>query len=171
MKTHSANTNSVNDYTRCQHRTPSGRRCKLPVEAPDNLLCFTHTQELRKADVLNLRSALLTDYQEFQTAQGINSALSNLYKLLAANYISPRRAAVLAHINSLLLRTLPAIDADQAAGIGDPTAPNETETEIETELASSTTNVEEPSTTAANQEDTPAWSPSIPEPDPTKKPS
>jgi hypothetical protein len=38
-------------------------------------------------------------------------------------------------------------------------------------LASSTTNVEEASTTAANPEGTPAWSPSVPEPDPTKKPS
>ena len=106
----SVSINSAVDSTRCQHRTPSGRRCKLPVEAPGELLCYTHAVELKKSDVLNLKTALLTDYQGFQTAQGINSSLSNLYKLLANNYISPRRAAVLAHISSLLLRTLPAID-------------------------------------------------------------
>src|SRR5207245_1173989 len=37
--------------------------------------------------------------------------------------ISPRRAAVLAYISNLLLRTLPQIDADRAAGIIDPTKP------------------------------------------------
>lgn len=122
MKTKSAIAKYVDDSTRCQQRTPSGRRCKLPVEAPGKLLCFAHTRELLKADTLNLKTALLTDHQGFQTAQGINHSLGNLYKLLAANYISPRRAAVLAYINSLQLRTLPAIDADQAAGITDPTA-------------------------------------------------
>jgi len=124
MKARTVNTNSANEPTRCQHRTPSGRRCKLPVEAPDKVFCYTHIQELKKSDVLNLKTALLTDYQGFQTAQGINNSLHNLYILLANNYLSPRRAAVLAHINSLLLRTLPAIDADRAAGVTDPTAPD-----------------------------------------------
>jgi hypothetical protein len=123
MKPKSANANSVLDSTRCQHRTTSGRRCKLPIEAPGKLLCYMHTREMLKADTLNLKTALLTDHQGFQTAQGINYSLRNLYILLANNYISPRRAAVLAYINSLQLRTLPAIDADQAAGITDPTAP------------------------------------------------
>ncbi|HXJ03873.1 MAG TPA: hypothetical protein VNH65_02155 [Candidatus Acidoferrum sp.] len=166
----SVSINSAVDSTRCHHRTPSGRRCKLPVEAPGELLCYTHAIELKKSDVLNLKTALLTDYQGFQTAQGINSSLSNLYKLLANNYISPRRAAVLAHISSLLLRTLPAIDADQAAGIEDPTAPKETETE----LASSETNAEDVCTTTTPTKSfsnaTQVWDASN-EPDPTKKPS
>src|SRR5580704_3096367 len=123
MKAKSAITNPVPDSTRCQHHTTSGRRCKLPVETPGKLLCFTHARELMKADTLNLKTALLTGHQGFQTAQGINNTLGNLYILLANNYISPRRAAVLAFINSLQLRTLPAIDADNEAGITDPTVP------------------------------------------------
>ncbi len=158
-KPQSANINSTSDATRCHHRRPSGRRCKLNVTAHGSPFCFTHTQEFNKADSLNLKTALLTGHEGFQTAQGINSSLSNLYKLLAANYISPRRAAVLAYINSLLLRTLPAIDADVEAGITDPTAPEACETESD----SSTTNIEQDTTTAA-----PGWAT---EPDPTKKPS
>jgi hypothetical protein len=34
MKAKSPNTTTVPDSTRCQHRTTSGRRCKLPVESP-----------------------------------------------------------------------------------------------------------------------------------------
>src|SRR5580704_7817223 len=198
MKAKSAITNPVPDSTRCQHHTTSGRRCKLPVETPGKLLCFTHARELMKADTLNLKTALLTGHQGFQTAQGINNTLGNLYILLANNYISPRRAAVLAFINSLQLRTLPAIDADQAAGIIDPTAPidnhetaaendeieteedeTDTEDEIEIEPASSTTDTEDASASAnANANASPtqplnespkSWT--APEPDPTKKPS
>jgi hypothetical protein len=170
-KPQSTEINSANDATRCQHRRPSGRRCKLTVISAGAPFCFTHTQEFNKADSLNLKTALLTRSQGFQTAQGINYSLSNLYILLANNYISPRRAAVLAYINSLLLRTLPAIDADNQAGVTDPTAP---ETD-ETESNSSTTKVAETGTTTAPA-NTPAdaiqdWDASIPEPDPTKKPS
>jgi hypothetical protein len=64
---------------------------------------------------------LIRNFQGFQTAQGINHSLKRLYELLAQNRISPRRAAVLSYISSLLLRTLPQIDADRAAGIADPT--------------------------------------------------
>jgi len=119
----STNAICLDDATRCQRRRPSGRRCKLTVMAPGASFCFTHTKEFNKADTLNLKAALLTGHQGFQTAQGINNSLRNLYILLANNYISPRRAAVLAFINSLQLRTLPAIDADNEAGITDPTAP------------------------------------------------
>lgn len=123
MNYKSGRTNSANDSTRCAHCTPSGRRCKMPVTAPGQLLCGMHTQELIRADGLNLREALLANSQGLQTAQGINLALGNIFKLLAANYISARRASVLTFICSQLLRTLPAIDADKAMGITDPTAP------------------------------------------------
>jgi hypothetical protein len=165
----SANTSTIIDAHRCGHRTPSGRRCKLPIEGPGKPLCFTHTQELMKSDALNLKNALLTNHEGFQTAQGINFSLGNLYKLLAAGYISPRRASVLAFINSLQLRTLPAIDADQEAGITDPTE----EPELETTPAAAPP---VPNTTSDGRvEACPApestWDASIPEPDTTKKPS
>jgi hypothetical protein len=62
----SANTINIIDAHRCGHRTPSGRRCKLPVEAPGKFLCYTHMQELMKSDALNLKNALLIDHQGFQ---------------------------------------------------------------------------------------------------------
>ena len=175
-KPQSVEIDSISDAMRCHHRRPSGRRCKLAVIAPGAPFCFTHTQEFNKADSLNLKTALLTNHQGFQTAQGINNSLGNLYILLANNYISPRRASVLAYINSLQLRTLPAIDADNEAGITDPTAPEVAEIEAPCTVApSSTTTDTETSTTSAPTNaltaTTPGWDASIPEPDPTKKPS
>jgi hypothetical protein len=47
-----------------------------------------------------------------RTREGIRDSLSRLYSLLAADAISPRRAAVLGYLTSLLLRTLPAMYND-----------------------------------------------------------
>jgi hypothetical protein len=170
----SANTCTTIDSHRCGHTTPSGRRCKLPIEGPGKFLCYTHMQELMKADALNLKNALLTNYEGFQTAQGISFSLSNLYKLLAGGYLSPRRAAVLAYINSLQLRTLSAIDADQEDDITDPTDPEELDATPDDAPAASATS-DATSDPACKDGACPAsdsaWDPSIPEPDPTKKPS
>ena len=113
-KPQSVETDSISDAMRCHHRRPSGRRCKLAVTAPGAPFCFTHTQEFNKADSLNLKTALLTNHEGFQTAQGINHSLRNLYILLANNYISPRRAAVLAYITNQLLRTVTVIQHESA---------------------------------------------------------
>ena len=51
---------------------------------------------------------LLNRSCNFQNAQGIHDSLQRLNTLLAADLISPRRAAVLGYLTSLLLRTLPA---------------------------------------------------------------
>ena len=65
----------------------------------------------------------MCDAARFQNAQGINHSLRALYALLAQDRISPRRAAVLAYITSLLLRTLPAIDNDPYPHAGLPPIP------------------------------------------------
>src|SRR5882672_7893032 len=69
-----------------------------------------------------LLGTLFENRRDFQTAQGVNNSLRSLYWLAAQNRISTRRASVLAYIGSLILRTLPQIDADNAAGIKDPIA-------------------------------------------------
>src|SRR5258708_7154568 len=56
----------------------------------------------------------------FQNAQGINYSLAALYTLLAQGRISPRRASVLAHISSLVIRSLTAIDNDPFPKAGRP---------------------------------------------------
>lgn len=113
-----ANSNSTNESPRCQHLFVNGTRCRLLVPNADALFCPLHAKRPDQEHELADLSAILTrDCRDFQTAQGINHSISELYLLLAQNRISSRRAAVLAYIASLLLRTLPAIDADREAGI------------------------------------------------------
>src|SRR5439155_21025067 len=103
------------------------------------------------------------------TRRAINCSLIYLFELLPKFHISPRRAALLAYINSLLLRTLPQIDADNTAGIKDPTKlPPKPLTELSP--------VPVPDkVVASNQPSAPdtvnAWDFSNPEPDLKKKPS
>ena len=120
---------------------------------------------------------LVRNFEGFQTAQGINYSLKHLYELLAQNRISPRRAAVLSYISSLLLRTLPQIDADRAAGIIDPTKPPaETLTVSAPQQDAVHAKVPKPDSGSGSRPN-PApgclntWDPSSPEPDPKKKPS
>jgi hypothetical protein len=181
---------------RCLYRTAAGRQCRQLSNDPRSGLCPQHLQ--KQNEHADLTRPLLHGWQGFQTAQGLNYSLSNLYKLLAANRISARRASVLAYINSLLLRTLPAIDADCEAGIDDPFAPKkpeEREDQEEQEAAASSndetdpgetddtgdhensaatsphaTSPTTPKTNAQAKRD-PHWPDAIPEPDPTKKPS
>src|SRR5713101_3375947 len=108
---------------RCSHRDTDSRQCRTLASGAHSGLCSHHLALEGQKDAANVYAPLIRNSQGLQTAQGINYSLSNLYELLAKNHISPRRAAVLAYINSLLLRTLPQIDADNAAGIIDPTKP------------------------------------------------
>jgi hypothetical protein len=82
---------------------------------------FTLTQEGRppaeaasplakEGDSTDLFALFSQDLPKQETAADIHTHLSNLSLALQQGRISPRRAAVLAYINSLLLRTLPAIE-------------------------------------------------------------
>ncbi len=113
---------SILAANRCAHRTPSGRQCRLLASNLGSGLCPHHHAELEQLQNADVYPSLSEGCQGFQTAQGINHSLHNLYWLLATNRISARRAAILAYISSLQLRTLSAIDADNDAGITDPTA-------------------------------------------------
>src|SRR5437899_8188715 len=116
-----ANPNSVPLH--CQHRTASGRRCRMAISESDSGLCSKHAADHQKElDQADLASALIGDIQEFRDAVTINHSLGELYKLQARNKITPRRAAVMAYTANLLLRTLPAIDAEENAS---PDAPIE----------------------------------------------
>ncbi len=118
--------NAVTDSTsvplHCQYRTASGRRCRLPavagmaVSEPHSGLCHKHAAERQQnLDQADLAAALIGDIEEFRSAADINHSLGELYKLQARNKITPRRAAVMAYTANLLLRTLPAIYAEENA--------------------------------------------------------
>jgi hypothetical protein len=125
---------SVVVSVRCAHRSSGGRRCRLSVSDPRSVFCPQHRSEQLEEEAADHFSDLSRNFQSFQTAQGINHALMNLFQLLAQNRISPRRAAVLSHICGLLLRSLPQIDADRAAGILDPTKPQTIDTPVSVHL-------------------------------------
>jgi hypothetical protein len=112
MKTKTAKSSSINDSTRCRHHTANGR-CRMPAVDSATDLCFDHARKaLQARQDSDFARYLTRESSGFQTAQGINHSLADLYTLLAHGHISPRRASVLAHVASLLLRTLPAIDKD-----------------------------------------------------------
>jgi hypothetical protein len=104
-------TNSDSALLHCQQRSPSGRRCRLPIFDTVSGLCTKHAAARQKdLDQADLAATLIGDNQEFRSAVAINHSLGELYKLQARNKITPRRAAVMAHTANLLLRTLPAIE-------------------------------------------------------------
>jgi len=188
---------------RCAHLTSEGRQCRRLASDAQSGLCLQHRAEQKQVQAADHFPYLSRNFQYFQTAQGINYSLMNLYQLLAQNRISPRRAAILSYISSLLLRTLPQIQSDKAAGVIDPTkfinvsvsdedadtdsdedaetdtdedsdldsdedADTDSETEVVTETATKTATATEIGTHLGS---TNTWDPSIPEPDPKKKPS
>src|SRR5439155_25681726 len=100
----------------CQYRTASGRRCRMASSEPHSGLCHKHAAERQQnLDQADLAAALIGDIEEFRSAADINHSLGELYKLQARNKITPRRAAVMAYTANLLLRTLPAIYAEENA--------------------------------------------------------
>jgi len=106
---------SSSTHSPCRHVTRTGRRCRLSVQDARSGLCFRHSSLQQKhhddgaADLSAAFSGLLSD---FKSASQINDFLSRLLVLLVEGRISPRHAGVMAYINSLQLRTLPAIDKE-----------------------------------------------------------
>src|SRR5208282_3378537 len=92
---------------RCRHFTSKGRHCRLRVVDPNSTRCFRHARPASaEPDSIDLSPDFDGQLSEFKSASQINDFLAKLTVLLVQNRISPRRAAVLAYLNSLLLRTL-----------------------------------------------------------------
>ena len=110
---------SLSPQTRCKHIFPaSGHQCRLLGSDPQSGLCTHHLAKKRALDKhADFYGPLAKHSVQFQTAQGINHSLGQLYELVARDRISARRASTLAYISSLLLRTLPAIDNDNDSDI------------------------------------------------------
>ncbi len=101
------------DSTKCRFHTASGRRCRLPVVDSRSALCFRHSAlrnlEPDTADLSSDFAGLLTDPQ---SAVQINNFLARLISLTIQHRISPRRAAALAYMGNLLIRTLRPVDRE-----------------------------------------------------------
>jgi hypothetical protein len=61
-----------------------------------------------------LAAILALGERKLQSAPGVHQALARIFTLLAEDRISARRAAVLAYVGSLLLRTLAHMDSNTA---------------------------------------------------------
>ena len=100
--------------SRCTRRFANGRRCRQLATDPSGTLCFDHARAgiQTKDDSADFSAELIGEGEHFQEAQQINYSLIELYRLVAAGRISPRRASVLAYIAHLILSSLKAIDYD-----------------------------------------------------------
>jgi hypothetical protein len=95
---------------RCQHRTLKGR-CRQTATDSAGTLCFHHARAQRQAkDDFTLLEPLVRKTEDLQSVEGIGEDLAALHNLLAEGRVSPRRASVIAYIDSLLLRTFVALD-------------------------------------------------------------
>lgn len=100
------NESSQNAAPRCQHRTLKGRCRQLATDSASTL-CFDHARaDCQARNDFTLLAPLVRKPKDFQSAKGINESLTVLHNLLAEGRISPRRAAVIAYVDSLILRTL-----------------------------------------------------------------
>jgi hypothetical protein len=115
MTSQTANFNSVNHSSRCQHRTTKGQQCRLPVLDSNSALCWRHVRpSYHQTDGPDL-AALAAKLREFSSAAQVHEFLSSVLVLLAQNRIAPRRAAVFAYLCNMLLRTLSSIQLEEQA--------------------------------------------------------
>ena len=121
MNDSSLESTSISEASRCEYRFTNGKQCRMLRALGEPHFCPQHAKLVQNVPLeQDISEYLLKGNQGFQTAQGINFSLCGLYELVAQNRISTKRAAVLAYIASLLLRTHPAIDADNHANVKDP---------------------------------------------------
>ena len=105
---------------RCPYIYSNGKRCSLPGSSAHSGFCRRHSPDSLPVatpapfqnDSEDLSADLLPELSEFSAGTDIRQFLGRLLTLVTKGRISPRRASVLVHISSLLLRTLPAIDYD-----------------------------------------------------------
>ncbi len=98
-----------NSNAQCCHHTATGRRCRSTRSSSDSCLCPRHRaieQKLLSAEPDDLTPEFTDLEDSLQTVDGIHNSLAELYVLVVQDRISPRRAAVLAYVSSLLLRSL-----------------------------------------------------------------
>jgi hypothetical protein len=112
---------SINERTRCTHRTSNGRRCQSPIAPKHRSLCAHHAiQDLQRHDSKLVVEEILGPSGEFGCSFAIHSALGKLFAATAENRISPRTASVLAYISQMLMQNLDDAQRDVIQAIGQP---------------------------------------------------
>jgi hypothetical protein len=168
---------SINDSSRCQHRFTNKMRCRLPIAANSVSFCTQHREPnvdrfagtRTDEDTADFSAILSADAENFQTAKGIHCSLSDLYLLLSKARISPRRASILAYISSLQLRALPMAYKELGGDNGNDV--QQIVLDIPRPYRGDDPPPVRPQHDSTKASAPPSASTSIPEPDPTKKPS
>jgi len=110
-----SNSSISNLLSRCEHVSSSGRQCRSFASDFDSHLCRRHALSLLRAQNAADITAFTGRLGGFESTEEIHAFLAKLLALVAENRVAPRRAAVLAYICQLLLRTLAARQAEQRA--------------------------------------------------------
>jgi hypothetical protein len=94
-------------YGLCKFTFTDGRRCTMPVHPDFNGFCRSHGTNHRRTQYRedDLFQELASPAGDFITQIDINHVLGKLFGALAANRVSPRRAATLAYIGHLLMQS------------------------------------------------------------------
>jgi hypothetical protein len=114
-----ASTKQTPGHHRCLYLSATGRQCRNWALDDRAMFCHRHF-EAQPHGPDDFAFQLLNHACNFQNAHGIHDSTRRLYTLLAAGAISPRRAAVVGYLTSLLLRTLPAVYKDPFPEAGTP---------------------------------------------------
>ena len=121
MNTATRNSSTCNDSSRCQHRFPNGKRCRLDGSNSHFGLCLHHftlsaalgaSRQQSQSDSVDLSTDLLGQLSEFKCAPDINQFLARLLILVTQGRITPRRASVLAYITNQLLHSHRAVSRE-----------------------------------------------------------
>jgi hypothetical protein len=94
-------------YSLCTFKFANGKFCTMPAHPNHDGLCLNHAtihrRTFHRED--DLVKELASPAGDFITQIDINHVLGKLFEALAANRVSPKRAATLAYIGHLLMRS------------------------------------------------------------------
>ena len=94
-------------YNLCSFKFANGKFCTMPAHPHHNGLCLNHAtihrRTFHRED--DLLKELASPAGDFITQIDINHVLGKLFEALAANRVSPKRAATLAYIGHLLMQS------------------------------------------------------------------
>jgi len=94
-------------YNLCNFKFANGKFCTMPAHPNYEGLCLNHAtihrRTFHRED--DLVKELASPAGDFITQIDINHVLGKLFEALAANRVSPKRAATLAYIGHLLMRS------------------------------------------------------------------